>query len=1079
MTSRLLWATGLAALLLFAAAPAHAEPALLPPGNSVHPKGFVLQPPNILRNADTPLGEIYVMPQRPGQNKVPYWQYEWHIFEFNAERGGGGVKLYYYEREKEAGTYAAAVLRQAYDRLTDTFHYLPRSTIPFVLYASYPEFLATNVFFVDEGTLGATDPRDLRMSVPFFGDVHYFSRVATHEMVHQVTLQKIRDAALGAKVDPPLNLIPLWFIEGLAEWGTFDGMDPEGDFIVRDLMTNPNPQLGYMLPDFFDERAGGYIGVYKLGQARLTFIAESYGKEKVVELLERIGLLGGAAERARRQQSLMKPPARARPEDENRQQLDWTDERESEREKEQAKEKDKENERADAAPLPDDQGLPPDARVGPAKPAPIKTFQDYLAAVLGEAPEKIRQRYTEWLKRRYFREYLHAQQRVSDFIRYKPLAGEPDMVVTSEDGQLILYRTVERDTGSSALWLQDLRDPSSRINVARDQRPGVESLHPVDRRVASLRNGTVIFAARSKDNDHLYVQKIERHEQVEKGEVKVKLRLSSRREIDLGEVMEVYDPALSPDGKAVAFAGVAPDGFRDLYVLSLDGTEAHKPERITNDIWSEADLSWDGERLLYASDHTESHHPNIFAFDLREKKATRLTFHDEEDREPFAALGGVVYRSLRSGKPDLWLLKDGVERRLTDTSAAMLAAAPTTGNALYALAFYRGEHALFRLPQEALLDEPPEKAPGIGGAGYQVAGAGLGYPQLPIPSDTPRYEPGQPGNWRVEGTAGALVGPMTVGAAGLAITDMLRDHAVLINLAIYGSLKLTDASVFYLNQSRRPEFGVGAFHTFEPLRDKTFMNVENYYLQREFGAAGMLRYPIDRFQRLEGSVELRGLERWAFTDYTGTLADPWQRANGGIDPEVVVSAQYGIDTTRLHIDAGPVAGSSLLASVSGGYLPLRQFAYGRFMVDAQHRIEIVGRTHLTFRLAAGASTGGRFSPQFFLYSVDNLEGYRFGDTRLLGDHFYAANVRLTIPVDWLLQIPLFSGLYVVGGADFGAAFDDWNLAWKERSLSAVLGADIAMGGLLFQLHWGKLLDVKSLNGPEGWVFNLNIKYLYF
>ncbi|MBI5542544.1 MAG: hypothetical protein HY901_01545 [Deltaproteobacteria bacterium] len=1056
-------AAAAAVCLTAAAAPAQAAPTFLPVPYG--PRGFALRPPALLLDSDGPLEDVYVLPMRPGQNRVPYWSYEWHTFEFNAERGGGGVRLYFYDRERKASTYAAASLREAYVRLTDTFHYLPRSTIPFVLYASYPEFLATNVFFVSEGTLGATDPRDLRMAVPFFGDIHYFTRVATHEMVHQVTIQKIRDASLGARVEPPLGLIPLWFIEGLAEWGTFGGMDPEGDFIIRDLMTNPDPMKGYALPDFFDERAGGYIGVYKLGQARLTFIAETYGDEKVVELLERIGMLGGAAARAQREGRAETAAARPRPEDEHRPPA--------------------EKEAPSSSSIPDELGLPPDARTDTGKkaerppPAP-RTFSDYVSIVLGEPQERIRARYEEWLKRRYFRDWLQAKQKVSDFVLYKPLAGEPDSIAMGDDGHLLVYRTVQHDTGISALWLQDVRDPRSRVQVVSDQRPGVESLHPVDRRVSSLRGDTLVFAARSKDNDHLYVQTLRNKERDERGEVRVELELSGRREIDIGEVLEVYDPALSPDGRAVAFAGVAPDGFRDLYLVPLDGPAAGKAVRLTNDIWSESDLYWDKDRLLYASDHTETHRTNIFAFDLATRTSQRLTFHEEEDRDPVAGLGGVIFRSHRSGKPDLWLLKDGEVRRLTDTSAAMLSGVPTTDGALYALAFFSGEHRLYRIGAEAFLDEPAAEAPGVGGTGLAVAAEQrLDYPQLAIPADTPRYNPRDTSNWRFEGTAGALVGPVSVGAAGLAITDLLRDHLVLINLAIYGSFKLTDASVFYVNQSRRPEMGIGAFHTFEPLRDKTFAGVENFYLQREFGAAGLVRYPIDRFRRVEASLEIRGIERFSFTDYTGELYDQWTELNGGIEPEVVASAAFGYDTTRLHYLAGPVAGSSFLSTLSVGYLPVRQFAYARLALDAQHRISLLGRTHLMLRGSAGSNTGGRFAPQFFLFSVDNLEGYRFGDTRLLGDHYYVANARLIVPVDWLVQVPIFTGLYFNGGMDFGAAFDSWDDAWLERSLAAVLGADMAMGGLLFQLHWGRLLGIGSRNGPESWVFNLNIKYLYF
>jgi hypothetical protein len=303
---------------------------------------------------------------------------------------------------------------------------------------------------------------------------------------------------------------------------------------------------------------------------------------------------------------------------------------------------------------------------------------------------------------------------------------------------------------------------------------------------------------------------------------------------------------------------------------------------------------------------------------------------------------------------------------------------------------------------------------------------------------------------------------------------------VLINLAIYGSLKLTDAAVFYLNQKRRLELGVGVFHTFEPRRDKTFPGVENFFVERQFGVGGLLRYPLNRFQRVEASLEIRGVDRTYFTDYTGDLGSEWERLNGGVEPELVASALIGYDTMRLHAFAGPVGGSALVGQVSVGNLPSRQITYARLMGDAQQRFRIIGRSNLFFRLAAGSSMGGgRFAPQFFLYSVDNLEGFRFGDNRLLGQYYGVANARLNIPIDWLVQVPIFTGLFAIGGFDFGYVVDHFSDAWDNRVLDGVLGADIALGALVVQLHWGKLIDTGGQIGKAPWVFNLNFRYLYF
>jgi hypothetical protein len=1086
-------------VLVLAAALARAAPSQAQILWPLGPNGVSLEKPPLLkaeRTAPAPsrdvLADIYVSPARPGQNRVAYWHWDWHTFDFNTERGGGGVRLYFYEREREAASYAVASIREQYVRLTDFFHYLPRTTIPFILYASYAEFQATNVFSVSEGTLGATDPRDLRMALPFFGNVHEFTRVSTHEMVHQITIQKIRDAALGARVESPLGLFPLWFIEGLAEYGTFAGMDPEGDYIVRDLLTNPDALRGYALPDFFNDRSGGYIGVYKLGQARLTFLAEAYGPEKIVEILERspemagasrpgAGSNGAGSDDSGKRKPSNDPTGAATP--------TTTAEGQADAPPEQGKP-------AEDQQRVDDEGLPPDSRVSAQgdgnkdakdKPRPgLRDFEQFLSFVVGEAPSRIRARYQEWLKKRYFSDYLRARQTVADFVHYKPVVGEPDSIAMADDGHLFAYRTVERDTASSALWLQDVRDPSSRVLVARDQRPGLESLHPVDRRVVSVRGSTVLFAARSGEQDALFVRRIERKEGERAGRVTVKLKLTGERKLTLGEVLEVYDPALSPDGRKVAFAGIDAAGCRDLYVLTLEGPSQGKVERLTRDIWAEGDLYWDGARLLFTSDDTEDHEPNLFSYDFAAKAKTRLTFHKKPDRNPVPALGGVVFRSNKGGKPDLWLLKDGKERRLTDTTSAMLAAVPTTGDALLALAFHSGRYAIYRIPPTAQHKEEPVPAaaqaePAAGGA---VGGAigmlkEFAYAKADIPEATPLYNPRLSRNWRIEASGAAMVGPVSAGAAGVAITDLMRDHVVILNLAVYGSFKLTDAAAFYLNQSHRLEYGFGLFHNFEPLRDKTFPNVTNYYYQRNFGVAGLVRYPLDRFRRVEASLEVRGVDRFAFTDYTGDLSHAWSQLNGGIDAEVVASVLAGYDSMRLHFLAGPVEGTSILATLSGGYLPGRDFAYLRFLGDAQHRFDIFGRTNLLLRAAVGATSQGRFSPQFFLTPVDNLEGYRFGDDRLLGNYFYVANLRLSVPLDVLVQVPFLTAIYGVGGFDFGAATDQLSDAWRNRSLAGVLGTDVALGALLLQFHFGKLIDIGGAPGSAPWVFNLNLRYLYF
>jgi len=171
-------------------------------------QGFTLRPPDMgesMREMDklvesaaskNGLEQTFVVPERPGQNQVSWYDFDWRHYDIPSPSGGqGGIRLYFYARERTVAERALPVIRNSYLRLVDQFHYTPTRQIPYILYSSHREFQATNVFQVTESVLGVTSPRDLKMSLPYFGNHELFREVSTHELVHQFHIQKMLDLA--------------------------------------------------------------------------------------------------------------------------------------------------------------------------------------------------------------------------------------------------------------------------------------------------------------------------------------------------------------------------------------------------------------------------------------------------------------------------------------------------------------------------------------------------------------------------------------------------------------------------------------------------------------------------------------------------------------------------------------------------------------------------------------------------------------------------------------------------------------------------------------------------------------------
>jgi hypothetical protein len=1011
--------------------------------------------------------EAYVIPQRPGKNLVRYFDFKWRDFDFLDDDGSAGVRFYFYDREYPVARIAAAIVRQSWAYLSDRFQYKPSFKVPYILYNSYREFLETNVFEVQEGVLGVTSPQDLKMSLPYFGEREYFRLVSTHEMTHQFQIQKVAERAASAGLESPINAFPLWFTEGLAEYYAHNQqLDSETEMFLRDIVLNPNGEIGYDIPTLEEDRPYAYLYTYKYGQAKLVFLAETYGEKVIQGVLDQSPRLAGSVRRG-----------------ENR-----------------------------------------------------EGFMGLLGRIAGEQPAQMNARWITWIRHRTMPTYLASKQDLPDVIELK-LPDELDGAdsgrgfVTSQDGNLIFYRGVERETARAKLVLIDRRDPSSAQQIAIDQHPGTESLHPVLRGVAAVCDTGVAWFAESGDSDVLHYRPLRRIERKEGDNPRtiIDLALGQTRIIQVVRdgLIEAGDPTFSPDGTRLAFYGLDRDGKEDIYTLDL-GSEGGHVKRITEDLYSERDLSWGADGIVYASDATESGRYNLFRIDPDNGTRVRLTDSPVDQRFPLALDGGgVVFTSNAGGKNDLWFLQDGRIKRITDfgTSLAHPALAP---GGLYGTSFYGARYRLFEVSSPDLLSLDEQDA--IPPSYLSTVDKPLPFADEPIPFGSPTYNPYDVGkNWRVEGGGAAIGGGGgglgALGQGGGVFADILRDRTLLANLAIYGSFDLTDFLAFYVDKSERLIWGAGLYYTFQQGRDTRFPSAQQcnqpatsatqnnacqvFYLQRQFGAEGLLSYPLSTFSRIEGSAKVQGLDRTILENgildrnFNPVSLDNSELAGiRGFDPEAEVSASYGWDTTR-YGPGGAIGGSSFLAELGVGDLPTRG-ADGPFtflQTDAISTLRLIGRSKVFARAAAGLAQGSRFGRHFYLSSFDNLRGFRFSDPRLLGDGYYVGQAEFQFPLDILIRFAFFSGITGVVGFDFGSVFETNSAvlnhpgegklraalteAWANRNADYVLGVNFGLGPFELRVQFAHGIDVGGIipqtddSGHPTWVPNISLHYAYF
>jgi hypothetical protein len=219
-----------------------------------------------------------------GQNKVQWEQFHFKVLQTEH------FDIYYYEREADVVNDIGRMAERWYARLSRVFnHSFGRK--PIVLYANAADFQQTTTTgeIIGQGTGGFTDEYMNRVVLPLTGDYAENDHVLGHEIVHVFQYDIAKAQSSGSYSNRRrfnLEALPLWLVEGMAEYFSKGRIDPLTSMWVRDATIHNR------LPDLKKLTRDPRYFPYRYGEALLAYIGGRFGDDAVVRYFLAAGLIG-------------------------------------------------------------------------------------------------------------------------------------------------------------------------------------------------------------------------------------------------------------------------------------------------------------------------------------------------------------------------------------------------------------------------------------------------------------------------------------------------------------------------------------------------------------------------------------------------------------------------------------------------------------------------------------------------------------------------------------------------------------------------------------------------------------------
>jgi hypothetical protein len=955
-----------------------------------------------------------------GRNKVQYQSFDFKVLKTQH------FDVYFYPDERPAAIAAGRMAERWYQRLATVFDHQLTGRQPLILYASSAQFQQTNAIGgeLGEGTGGVTEALRRRIVLPVGGTLGDLDHVIGHELTHAFQYDMTgsgRGTNLGAL--PAATELPLWFIEGMAEYMSLGPTYGLTAMWMRGALADTGKDT---LPSFRQLDDPRYFP-YRYGHALLAYVAGRWGDKAVGQVLRAAGRRRGLDQAIRQVLGLTPDQLVAQ----------WHR---------------------------DTHGLYDGLREGTRSPGVLGPRVVAARSEGGSynvspslSPDGTRMMFfsdrelfsidlfladarTGKVERQVTKTALDPHLQSLEFIQS---AGS-----WSPDNRRFVFAGVS--AGRPVLELYDVE----RGRIEREVK--LSSLGEILNPTWSPDGRAIAFSGNVGGLTDLYVYDLER---------KALRRLTDDRFADL-------QPAWSPDGRQLAFAtdrftsnleqlaiGRYQIGMLDLQSGRVQRLAASPAGRQLNPQWSP-----DGASLYYLSDPDGI--TNIYRFDLRNGQAVKLT-------QVFTGVSGITETSpaLSVAQQSGRLLYSVFGANGYDIYAID---APGSVGQAPSLAYNASSAGSGPLNAATL---PP-----LDRKGTVLAGPAPDARQgLPSDSEFPvrRYRPGlsltyvgQPSLFAGSSSFGTYVG----GGASLYFSDLLGNRNLVTGLQVQGTLKDIYGLVGYQNLSHRLNWGIAAQQT--PYLTGSFnegfadLNGQPVFVQQELllrqtnrDFFGQISYPFNQVQRIDFSAGYSNisfseeLKTKAFDAITGDqvldqsedLPTPGALDLGVASAALVYDNSFFGATSpilgqRYRLEVSPTVGSlnyvGLLADYRKYFMPARPFT-------------IAARLLHYGRYGSGGEDQ-RLQPLFLGYP-GLVRGYTFGSfdasecaatqsdptacpvfDQLLGSRMLVGNLELRFPL--LGALGLGSGYYGAFPVDF-TVFGDGGLAWDTNNEPSFAGGD--------------------------------------